>query len=112
MTFQCLGNSLVIILPARTNSYQFTHNFYIFEKEINILFYNWILGYLFILILLALPNYLSIDLTMKKFSFFFPLSVWSFLISVTIYSIYVGFGPPSFGLRDPFEEHQDLSFLL
>jgi photosystem II PsbT protein len=44
--------------------------------------------------------------------FFFPLFVWSFLISVTIYSIYVGFGPPSFGLRDPFEEHQDLNFLL
>ena len=62
--------------------------------------------------LLALLSYLSIDLTMKKFSFFFPLFVWSFLISVTIYSIYVGFGPPSLGLRDPFEEHQDLNFVL
>jgi PsbN protein len=29
------------------------------------------------------------------------------LISVTGYSIYIGFGPPSKDLRDPFEEHED-----
>jgi hypothetical protein len=40
-------------------------------------------------------------------TFFFPLFFFSLLLSVTIYSIYVGFGPPSKGLRDPFEEHQD-----
>jgi len=32
------------------------------------------------------------------------------LISVTIYSIYIGFGPPSKKLRDPFKEHEDLLF--
>nr|YP_009646489.1 N protein of photosystem II [Chloropicon maureeniae]QBX98199.1 N protein of photosystem II [Chloropicon maureeniae] len=29
------------------------------------------------------------------------------LLSLTAYSIYVGFGPPSDELRDPFEEHED-----
>jgi len=31
----------------------------------------------------------------------------SFLISITGYSFYVGFGPPSKELRDPFLEHED-----
>jgi len=44
-------------------------------------------------------------------SFFFPLFLWSFLFSATIYSIYVGFGPPSERLRDPFKEHDDLIFI-
>ena len=44
---------------------------------------------------------------MEKIAFFFPLLLWSFLLSVTVYSVYVGFGPPSEGLRDPFEEHED-----
>lgn len=30
-----------------------------------------------------------------------------FVISLTAYSIYVGFGPPANDLRDPFEEHED-----
>jgi PsbN protein len=30
------------------------------------------------------------------------------VLSLTGYSIYVGFGPPSEDLRDPFEEHEDL----
>jgi photosystem II PsbH protein len=30
------------------------------------------------------------------------------LFSITIYSIYIGFGPPSENLRDPFKEHEDL----
>jgi PsbN protein len=29
------------------------------------------------------------------------------LMSLTGYSIYIGFGPPSKQLRDPFEEHED-----
>jgi len=45
-------------------------------------------------------------------SFFFPLLLWFFLLSVTIYSIYVGFGPPSRRLRDPFKEHEDLLFII
>jgi hypothetical protein len=44
---------------------------------------------------------------MESSDFFFPLFLWSLLLSVTIYSIYVGFGPPSELLRDPFEEHED-----
>lgn len=47
---------------------------------------------------------------MEGLSFFFPLFLGSLLLSVTIYSIYVGFGPPSKELRDPFEEHEDLHF--
>nr|YP_010700143.1 photosystem II protein N [Euglena agilis]WCH63289.1 photosystem II protein N [Euglena agilis] len=29
------------------------------------------------------------------------------LISITLYSIYVGFGPKGRNFRDPFEEHED-----
>lgn len=29
------------------------------------------------------------------------------VLSFTTYSLYVGFGPPSENLRDPFEEHED-----
>ena len=43
-------------------------------------------------------------------AFFFPLFLWSLLWSITIYSIFVGFGPPSNRLRDPFQEHEDLFF--
>ena len=46
---------------------------------------------------------------MESSAFFFPLFLWSLLLSTTAYSIYVGFGPPSKGLRDPFEEHEDWS---
>jgi photosystem II PsbH protein len=45
---------------------------------------------------------------MESSAFFFPLFLWSFLLSATVYSIYIGFGPPSKELRDPFEEHEDL----
>ena len=49
-----------------------------------------------------------IDLNlMESSAFFFPLFLWSLLLSATVYSIYVGFGPPSKRLRDPFEEHED-----
>ena len=30
-----------------------------------------------------------------------------FVLSLTVYSVYLGFGPGSEELRDPFEEHQD-----
>lgn len=29
------------------------------------------------------------------------------LLGFTVYSLYVGFGPPSGVLRDPFDEHED-----
>jgi len=35
------------------------------------------------------------------------LFLGTFLVSVTGYSFYVGFGPQSDGLRDPFLEHED-----
>jgi len=37
----------------------------------------------------------------------FPLLLWSIVLGATVYSIYVRFGPPAKGLRDPFEEHED-----
>jgi PsbN protein len=40
-------------------------------------------------------------------AFFSILFIGCFLISITGYSIYVGFGPPAKELRDPFEEHED-----
>jgi PsbN protein len=46
-------------------------------------------------------------MSMNDPSFFFSFFLRSLLLGVTIYSIYVGFGPPSKGLRDPFEEHED-----
>jgi len=44
---------------------------------------------------------------MESSSLFFPIFFWFVLISITVYSVYVGFGPPSKKLRDPFEEHED-----
>ena len=44
---------------------------------------------------------------MENPAFFFIIFVSSLLVSVTFYSIYLGFGPPSTDLRDPFEEHED-----
>ena len=46
-------------------------------------------------------------LTMESPAFFFTIFLWFLLLSITGYSIYVGFGPPSQQLRDPFEEHED-----
>lgn len=45
--------------------------------------------------------------TMESPAFFFTIFLWCLLISITGYSVYVGFGPPSKQLRDPFEEHED-----
>jgi PsbN protein len=44
---------------------------------------------------------------MESSALFFPIFFLSFLWGATIYSIYLGFGPPSKQLRDPFEEHED-----
>ena len=44
---------------------------------------------------------------MESSAFFAALFLSSFLISITGYSIYVGFGPPSKDLVDPFEQHED-----
>jgi PsbN protein len=44
---------------------------------------------------------------MESPAFFYTIFLWFFLLSITGYSIYVGFGPPSKNLRDPFEEHED-----
>lgn len=44
---------------------------------------------------------------MEIFSFFSTIFIGCMLISMTSYSIYIGFGPNSKKLRDPFEEHED-----
>ena len=38
---------------------------------------------------------------------FFAIFIGCLLLSITGYSLYIGFGPPSKELRDPFEEHED-----
>lgn len=43
---------------------------------------------------------------METISFFSTIFVGCLLISTTMYSIYIGFGPTSKNLRDPFEEHE------
>nr|YP_009306293.1 photosystem II protein [Derbesia sp. WEST4838]AOP19197.1 photosystem II protein [Derbesia sp. WEST4838] len=44
---------------------------------------------------------------MEKSAFFITVLLWCLLLSITSYSVYLGFGPPSNKLRDPFEEHED-----
>jgi PsbN protein len=44
---------------------------------------------------------------MESPAFFYTIFLWCLLLSITGYSIYIGFGPPSKELRDPFEEHED-----
>ncbi len=44
---------------------------------------------------------------MESPAFFYTIFLWCLLLSITGYSIYVGFGPPSKELRDPFEDHED-----
>nr|YP_009032765.1 photosystem II N protein [Euglenaformis proxima]AGL12031.1 photosystem II N protein [Euglenaformis proxima] len=44
---------------------------------------------------------------MEKISFFSTIFISSIIASMTFYSIYIGFGPLSKNLRDPFEEHED-----
>lgn len=44
---------------------------------------------------------------METPAFFSAIFLGSLLITITGYAMYVGFGPPSRELRDPFEEHED-----
>jgi len=44
---------------------------------------------------------------METPAFFSAIFLGCLLLSMTGYSIYIGFGPPSKELRDPFEEHED-----
>nr|YP_007517060.1 photosystem II N protein [Euglena viridis]AEY70831.1 photosystem II N protein [Euglena viridis] len=44
---------------------------------------------------------------MELISFFSTIFIGCTLISMTLYSVYTGFGPNSKNLRDPFEEHED-----
>nr|ARU77493.1 n protein of photosystem ii [Auxenochlorella protothecoides] len=44
---------------------------------------------------------------MENSAIFITIFLWCLLITITGYSIYIGFGPPSQELRDPFEEHED-----
>lgn len=44
---------------------------------------------------------------MEITSFFITVFITCVLISITIYSIFTGFGSGSKDLRDPFEEHED-----
>ena len=44
---------------------------------------------------------------MENSALFLTVFLWFLLLSITGYSIYIGFGPPSENLRDPFEEHED-----
>ena len=44
---------------------------------------------------------------MENSAFFLTILLSCLLLSITSYSIYIGFGPPASQLRDPFEEHED-----
>ena len=44
---------------------------------------------------------------MENSAFFLTVLLWCLLLSITGYSIYLGFGAPSNNLRDPFDEHED-----
>ena len=44
---------------------------------------------------------------MENLALFLTVFLSCLLLSITGYSIYIGFGPPSEKLRDPFEEHED-----
>ena len=53
-----------------------------------------------------ISNFLLL-IIMESSAFFYTIFLWCLLLSITGYSIYVGFGPPSKELRDPFEDHED-----
>lgn len=44
---------------------------------------------------------------MELMSFLSTTFISCVLLSITIYSMYAGFGTKSQNLRDPFEEHED-----
>ena len=45
---------------------------------------------------------------MENSAFFVTVFLWCILLSITGYSIYLGFGPPSKKLRDQFDEQGGL----
>lgn len=53
------------------------------------------------------PSIFFNNFDMETPAFIYAIFLWFLLISVTGYSIYVGFGPPSKELKDPFEDHED-----
>ena len=44
---------------------------------------------------------------MQSPAFFLTVFIATLLLGFTGYSLYVGFGPGSKSLRDPFDEHED-----
>lgn len=44
---------------------------------------------------------------MENISFFSSIFISCILVTITTYSIFIGFGPEAKKLRDPFEEHED-----
>jgi hypothetical protein len=44
---------------------------------------------------------------MESISFFSSIFISCVLLTITIFSIFIGFGPESEKLRDPFEEHEE-----
>ena len=54
----------------------------------------------------VVQNFLLL-IIMETDAFFYTIFLWCLLLSITGYSVYVGFGPPSKQLRDPFEDHED-----
>nr|YP_009145496.1 photosystem II N protein [Trachelomonas volvocina]AKL82409.1 photosystem II N protein [Trachelomonas volvocina] len=44
---------------------------------------------------------------MEKISYISTIFISCSIVSMTLYSIYIGFGPDSNKLRDPFQEHED-----
>lgn len=44
---------------------------------------------------------------MSNLAYFFNILITSLIISMTLHSIYTGFGPEAIKLRDPFQEHED-----
>nr|YP_009503395.1 photosystem II N protein [Euglena clara]AXA45503.1 photosystem II N protein [Euglena clara] len=44
---------------------------------------------------------------METISFFSTIFIGCTLVSLTLYSVYTGFGPKAKNLIDPFDEHED-----
>lgn len=45
--------------------------------------------------------------TMGGSAFFSAIYIGCTLVSMTLYAVYMAFGPNAKNLRDPFEEHED-----
>lgn len=44
---------------------------------------------------------------MQDLTYFCNILITSLIVSMTIHSVYTGFGPEAKKLRDPFQEHED-----